>query len=462
MVLPVGVYRFPHLFYGAERGILFLPLISKLYSSHLTLYPTKACTIVSVVANEGKSSSATRIIQDKASSRFRRQSRFLAMQPRTPLERAVERSKRRQSQRLQDMSRPYPALAPPQANESASPPPAARKATKRRSSALQDVTNIKSRKRGDSSSPSDDSVHSAKKNKRIEQTTTVTPMMTGKTNSIFPCYDVDSMFPLAHPQKPIPGVIPLPDGVANIYPHDDDKVCTCDENHCSSRSLSHSYLRHYGQEYSQSLRDWEDAYFVHPETGGHSSASSSSSSSSSPSSQEDDGLSHRATPPRRVNYVNRRIADTEQHSTESSVSSQALLHQPHLSEKMREVLVDWMIELSEEYHLSTKTLHLTIALLNRALERGEEESDDTGVMPFVIGREMFQCLGWYVLISPLELVRFVMSHLLFSVKIIVLACGWLARLRKSIPHQLRILFTYPLILTQNKKSRRWSLPSAAP
>ena len=208
---------------------------------------------------------------------------------------------------------------PTQANDSASPSPVARKATKRQLSALQDVTNIKSRKRGDALSPSDDSVHHmAKKNKRIEQTTTVTPMTTtGKEKSNFPCYVVDVMSPLAHQAKPIPEAIPLPADVANIYPCDDDKVRVF----CSSRSLSHSYLRHYGQLYSQSLRDWEDAYFVKPETGGYCSASSSSSP---PSSQEDDGLSHRAMPPRRVNYyVNRRFADdTEQHSTESSVSSQ--------------------------------------------------------------------------------------------------------------------------------------------
>ena len=319
------------------------------------------------------------------------------MQPRTPLERAEEKAKRRQSQRLQNARRPCSAPAPPQADESENPPAAARKATKRRSSALQDVTNTTSVKRSDASSPSDDSEHSAKKKKRTEQTTAVTPMtMTEKDKSTFQYSGADSIFPLPGPHQPIPEAIPLPAGVANIYPRDDDKVCTCDENHCSSRSLSHSYLRHYGEQYSQFLREWEQGYFVNPGTSGYSSASSSSASPLS--SQEDERLSHEGTPPRRVNYVNRSIAGSEQPSMESSISSQPLLHQPYLTEKMREVLVDWMIELSVEYHLSTKTLHLTIALLNRTLERGEDDYDTSGEEPFVVGRDMFQCLGWYVVI----------------------------------------------------------------
>ena len=299
------------------------------------------------------------------------------MQPRTPLDRNEEASNRRQSRRLQNARHPSSTPVPPHANESVSSPPVARKAAKRRSSA---------------SSPSEDSVHSAKKNKRIAETTTVTPMTTtGKEKSIFSCDDVDSMHMPPQPHEPIPEEIPLPAGVRSLYPRDDHKLCSCDENHCSSRSLSHSFLRHYGMEYYKSLCEWEETHHACPGTSENSNASSASSP---PSSQGDESSSHRETPPRRVNYVFRSVGNDGQQSLASSISSQTLLHQPHLTEKMREVLVDWMIELSEEYHLSTKTLHLTIALLNRALERGEDDDGSDGATPFVIERDMFQCLGW--------------------------------------------------------------------
>lgn len=98
----------------------------------------------------------------------------------------------------------------------------------------------------------------------------------------------------------------------------------------------------------------------------------------------------------------------------SSTSSSATLleNQPHLTEKMRGVLVDWLIELSEEYKLSARTLHLTVVLLNRSLEgsdhgivdndenKGDDESSSTMSATkgrrLVVDRDMFQCLGWYV------------------------------------------------------------------
>lgn len=75
--------------------------------------------------------------------------------------------------------------------------------------------------------------------------------------------------------------------------------------------------------------------------------------------------------------------------SEISTMSQQIEYQPHLTEKMRAVLVDWLIELSVEYKLHPRTLHLTVALLDRALECGKNGD-------LIIEREMFQCLGWYV------------------------------------------------------------------
>jgi hypothetical protein len=118
----------------------------------------------------------------------------------------------------------------------------------------------------------------------------------------------------------------------------------------------------------------------------------SSIGSSASSSHGDASSLSQGTPPGRVNYVIGSLSAEEEHSLDPSISSQLLRHQPHLSEKMRAVLVDWLIELSEEYHLSPRTLHLAITLINRSLECGND--DESEGEPLVIDRDMFQCLGW--------------------------------------------------------------------
>ena len=58
--------------------------------------------------------------------------------------------------------------------------------------------------------------------------------------------------------------------------------------------------------------------------------------------------------------------------------------QKYLSTPMRAILVDWLIEISDEYKLKAFTLHIAVKLMDRALE------------VIVISRKMLQCLGWYV------------------------------------------------------------------
>jgi len=176
----------------------------------------------------------------------------------------------------------------------------------------------------------------------------------------------------------------LPEGVFDLYSSSDDSqyMCACDDDHCSSQSLSHCYLRHYGKDFNQSLREREAQTFPGPTTENPTSDASSCSDTHSLAS------SH-GTPPDRVAYVvHGSIADED---TVETMASNALERQPHLNEKMRAVLVDWLIELSAEYKLSARTLHLTIALLNRALECGK---DTKGGRKIVVEREDFQCLGW--------------------------------------------------------------------
>lgn len=38
-----------------------------------------------------------------------------------------------------------------------------------------------------------------------------------------------------------------------------------------------------------------------------------------------------------------------------------------MTPRMRAILVDWLVELAEEYHLSNETLHLTVCYLDRFL-----------------------------------------------------------------------------------------------
>lgn len=316
------------------------------------------------------------------------------MYPRTPLANSKDRSERRRSLRLRsENSHTRAAPLPLEQSVETSPAPSSpRKSKKRRPSTLQDVTNTISGKRSSESlSASDsDSVHTSKRKKRGTEHNAVTPMTTASTSpmamrGVGPCLSQ----PLTQ-RKVTLEPLHLPDGVVHIFnPRDDAKLCACDENHCSSQSLSHTFLRQYGQEYAQTLQDWECAYFPPKTT---ATVDGSSIASSASSFRGDASSLSQLTPPGRVNYVIGSLAAEEEHSLDPSISSQLLRHQPHLSEKMRAVLVDWLIELSEEYHLSPRTLHLAITLINRSLEFGN--GDESEGEPLVIERDMFQCLGW--------------------------------------------------------------------
>mmetsp|Transcript_26628 Transcript_26628/g.39384 ORF Transcript_26628/g.39384 Transcript_26628/m.39384 type:complete len:487 (-) Transcript_26628:952-2412(-) len=176
----------------------------------------------------------------------------------------------------------------------------------------------------------------------------------------------------------------LPRGVVELYPRR-WTPCVCDQNHSSCSSQSHVFLHQYGRDYYKSLKDWDEFCHSYP------------SSENSNSSLDSDSGSYRfatrvsLTPPSGVNYALRGyMEDQSSNDSSSVVTHQRLPNQPNLTQKMRCVLVDWLIELSEEYSISPKTLHLTVALLNQSLECGASQDQKRQL---VITRDMFQCLG---------------------------------------------------------------------
>jgi len=63
--------------------------------------------------------------------------------------------------------------------------------------------------------------------------------------------------------------------------------------------------------------------------------------------------------------------------------------QTDLAPKMRSILVDWIVELSEEYKLSSRTLHLAVTLVDKSLACAPQNEDGG----FFVPRDMLQCLG---------------------------------------------------------------------
>jgi cyclin A len=111
-----------------------------------------------------------------------------------------------------------------------------------------------------------------------------------------------------------------------------------------------------------------------------------SSSSSSASSSAATGRSQR-TPTRRSNVVSRKFWSKRSSPSPSSFfqtlqpkeSTRFLDHinQSDLTPKMRAILVDWLIELSEHFHFSEATLHTAITMADRVLACGRGEDDTT-------------------------------------------------------------------------------------
>eukprot|EP00980_Cylindrotheca_fusiformis_P001706 scaffold388_cov114-Cylindrotheca_fusiformis.AAC.15 len=202
----------------------------------------------------------------------------------------------------------------------------------------------------------------------------------------------------------------VPDGVINLYPSKEeapltsDKSCLCGEDDCSSNALTASFIQSYGNDHWTFLKEHEEPAITAPSpssprqsilerTSPRSSASSSSSSTFST-----------ATPDQRRDYVH--IDTSSLEVTEPVESSSYLHYQPELTPKMRAILVDWIIELSEHFGFGPSALHLAVTLVDKVLACGPlsmydefdneedfEDDEESKTNCFLISRDRFQLLG---------------------------------------------------------------------
>ncbi|KAB2602564.1 G2/mitotic-specific cyclin-2-like [Pyrus ussuriensis x Pyrus communis] len=70
-----------------------------------------------------------------------------------------------------------------------------------------------------------------------------------------------------------------------------------------------------------------------------------------------------------VEYIDDIYAHYRKSENSSSVSPSYMAHQPDINEKMRAILIDWLIEVHYKFELMDETLFLTVNLIDRFLER---------------------------------------------------------------------------------------------
>jgi hypothetical protein len=201
----------------------------------------------------------------------------------------------------------------------------------------------------------------------------------------------------------------LPEGVVDIFStRPAVQSCTClhDVNFQQNSSLGFSHIANYGKEYGQILREKEakemcDLHTVLP--------SQSTDGSANNDSDDSDEESRPGTPrPGTVLKYRPRNLSMKESRSGPSETIEKLPRQPLLSPKMRSILVNWMVEVSQEYKVSADGYHLAITLLDLILTRGPtaqqlaeldiEDSDDEDEESkvFLVLRNEFQALGWYV------------------------------------------------------------------
>ncbi len=164
----------------------------------------------------------------------------------------------------------------------------------------------------------------------------------------------------------------------------------------TKESLTVDYIRTYGEDYRQYLRDTENLVncdfvsYGKPssmalETAYHNSnkrsknnpvgspesrrstSSSSSFSTTSTSKVTPDHCSHEAWID--IDFLEESIhRDPDPHQAPENLRK--MMAQPLLTPKMRCILVDWLIELSEHFEFAPETLHFAVTLVDRVLASG--------------------------------------------------------------------------------------------
>lgn len=254
-------------------------------------------------------------------------------------------------------------------------------------------------------------------------------------------------------------------------------TCRCPRL-CNFQTLTgFEYLKHYGEDVLQYLDDKESKEhralpLSHSSTRQQGCCHDSSTLSSpasckyneeetscapSPSASTDSGstVSGPVTPrPDSVISTKARIRNGDKNMRFLEEPAEKLERQPHVNQRMRAVLVSWLIEVSIEYNCSMAAYHLAISLLDKVLDCGptsgeriswlsyDSDSDDEPDWPekwFVVSRSEFQALGWYVLLCLLFIVRLFCFCTCFSLCLCffvysALVSGWPRKWRIGILH----------------------------
>lgn len=185
----------------------------------------------------------------------------------------------------------------------------------------------------------------------------------------------------------VPPSILLPAQVSNVFTFKKYGMvaCQCLDTHCTQNCITAKYLSIYGWEYRALLRESESQEFI----------STEQRLTSERSSTLEPLVASGILPP-----FEKRSRQFNAWSGPESINwslSNYMERQPELAPKMRGILVDWIIELSEEYKLCPTTVHLAISLVDKTLactplfSDGSEEKVKKG---YYIPRDLLQCLGW--------------------------------------------------------------------
>jgi len=196
---------------------------------------------------------------------------------------------------------------------------------------------------------------------------------------------------LQHQVAAPPTGIPLPAQVPNIFhfPKHAYVACQCNQAGakapivpCAGRCISADHIHNYGWEYKVLLKEAENREFDSPQK-----------------AYGKDPLEPLVS----SGIVPKPALRTREQSEWASYDSinwdthEYMDRQPDLNIKMRVILIDWIVELVEEYTLSEYTYHLAITLIDKVLACTTSDLGRTDAN-FFVAREMLQCLGWYVLL----------------------------------------------------------------
>jgi hypothetical protein len=164
---------------------------------------------------------------------------------------------------------------------------------------------------------------------------------------------------------------------------------------CSSEMLTADYVRVYGKDYWDRLHEIEcPAVPARPDENDMEAASDyesddnieeeesegSDSQSSGRSQRSSTSSNMNSTPTRRMYAENKKLwkrvsaANTtfcyQKYPTKESQRPLTEIDQTELTPKMRAILVDWLIELSDHFNFGPATLHLAITMVDRVLACG--------------------------------------------------------------------------------------------